>query len=283
MPEDKFGEAQPIGKSAPELAAWSASDGSSAGAGAPTELTAGDANVPPPPPTFQYESPSPGSAPPLVSSTERNWLARVSMIFAFFGPGLLGIGLGIAGLNAAKQGRATNKTLAKWAIVLNGVFLACWIAFWISIMSSSSAPPQSSGLDDTGFDATVSDDGDFDSAPAYTEFENLRVGDCIEQPDLNADVTSGLLVVNCGIPHWGQLYEIDSLPAGDFPGDDEAATLVGEACGSDEAIGNLVSDIPVDLFIWYYWPSESSWLDGDRSYDCLVYSNDGPLQQSYVD
>jgi len=277
MPKDKFGEAEPIGSSSPEIGARTVSGATSNDSPAPSDLgyvapTPPDSSTLPPPPTFQYASPPPGSVP--AATTERNWYAILSLIFGFVGPGLIGIGLGVAGLRAAKQGRATNGTLATIAIVVNCVALVFWGGLVLFAINS----PDVDGVEDPGLDSSG-----FSGAQAgYTEFGDLRVGHCIAEPDYEAEETSGLIVVNCTTPHWGQLFAIDSFPAGDYPGEEEVSTMVDEACNTDEALGSLAYDLPDDLYLWYYWPTEESWLDGDREYDCIVYSEGGPLEQSYV-
>lgn len=227
------------------------------------------AQYPPPPPygAAQYPPPPPGMSPVAMgqaATTERNWMGITSLILGCLGGGILGIVFGALGMSAAKQGRATNKTMATWGFALN-------IAVPFLLLGA--------------FLATGALAGAFDSN--RVEYEDLAIGDCIQEPPGWSDDGSDLddlqvAKVECSAEHWGQLYYSAPLTGADYPGDDEEATQAEDLCFSDAAAANIAPERLNDAFAYYIMPTEEAWGYGDRDAFCFVSDENHTALGSWV-
>jgi len=94
-----------------------------------------------------------------------------------------------------------------------------------------------------------------------TSVFELKVGDCIEDPNLTEEFTEIGTVqrVDCSEPHYGRvlaLFDVEDSEDSEFPGLDEMNSIANERCPPE------ASDILV--------PSERSWNEaGDREIICV--------------
>jgi hypothetical protein len=115
---------------------------------------------------------------------------------------------------------------------------------------------------------------DVNAAPELVETESvleLAVGTCVNDADtpLGADLAE-VPTVSCDEPHDSELYAIVSATDGPYPGVD---TLVGE--GQDKCQVVFAEFVGIDfrsslLDYHFYYPTPSSWSQGDRSIYCMV-------------
>jgi Septum formation len=99
----------------------------------------------------------------------------------------------------------------------------------------------------------------------------LAIGDCVLLPEgAEGDVTD-LEGVPCDTPHDGEVYVVDELPDGEYPGETQVLKQVEELCVADfeEFVGGSYETTELD--ITYLYPStEDQWAD-DRGITCVVY------------
>jgi hypothetical protein len=99
----------------------------------------------------------------------------------------------------------------------------------------------------------------------------LSIGECVmdAQTPLSADLAE-LPTVPCSEPHDSELYAIVPVADGDYPGVDELVQQGQTTCQA------LFSDfVGIDfrssmLDFHFYYPTPSSWAQGDRSTYCMV-------------
>jgi hypothetical protein len=102
----------------------------------------------------------------------------------------------------------------------------------------------------------------------------IVVGDCINDAAAEGEISS-VPTVDCSEPHDSEAYLAFDME-GDvlFPGDDTVQAAADKGCG--EAFEAFVG-IPYDESLvdyGYYFPSEGTWLTGDREIVCLAYETD---------
>jgi hypothetical protein len=115
---------------------------------------------------------------------------------------------------------------------------------------------------------------DANAVPELVETESvleLAVGTCVNDAEtpLGADLAE-VPTVSCDEPHDSELYAIVSATDGPYPGVD---TLVGE--GQDKCQVVFAEFVGIDfrsslLDYHFYYPTPSSWSQGDRSIYCMV-------------
>jgi hypothetical protein len=114
-----------------------------------------------------------------------------------------------------------------------------------------------------------------DPGPGTTQdVFSLEVGDCEAGNPTEGEV-SETKVIDCAEPHGGEIYAASYLPDGDFPSDEEIVAQADADCyaGFESFIGADWDDSMYN-YSWYY-PTESSWADGDREILCIVYHDGG--------
>jgi hypothetical protein len=99
----------------------------------------------------------------------------------------------------------------------------------------------------------------------------LTIGDCVMDAEapLSADLTE-LPTVPCSEPHDSELYAIVFAEDGNYPGVDELVAQGQAKCQS--LFGDFVGiDFRSSLLDFhFYYPTPSSWVQGDRSIYCMV-------------
>lgn len=99
----------------------------------------------------------------------------------------------------------------------------------------------------------------------------LEVGACLNDADvpIGADLAD-IPVVPCDQPHDSELYAIHEVPDGAYPGADALIEEGQARCQGSfgEFVGIDFRSSALDFFLYY--PTPSSWAQGDRSIYCLV-------------
>ena len=107
------------------------------------------------------------------------------------------------------------------------------------------------------------------TVPEEVGVYKLEVGDCFaEVPE--GDVLT-VPVVPCAEPHADEVFAQTSLPGGDFPGDDAIFAQADEFCIAEfnSFVGLSYEQSVLDYT--YFYPTEESWLEGDRAVTCTIY------------
>jgi hypothetical protein len=203
-------------------------------------------------------------------------MAVVSLILGLLGGGLLGIGFGIAALQAVKAGRATNRTLAVWAIVLN---CTMWIVYIVGFgvltaISAALAPPVALEPGGDPFPDAVASD--------LVPVTEIPLGTCFLEPELQGGYYYGVEVVSCDEPHDSQAYAVGTLAEQAYVSEEHMGDIAWDICFTDESTASLQADIAADLYADVYYPGLDSWNQGDRGYVCFVWDERGPLSNSVL-
>ncbi|MGL5861697.1 MAG: DUF4333 domain-containing protein [Phycicoccus sp.] len=126
---------------------------------------------------------------------------------------------------------------------------------------------------------TMRDDGELDwrlvSAEAlvdggWIDLSELERGDCGIKDDSRLD--DGMIwAIDCTRPHDWEVFEVRSLAAGPWPGDDSVSEAANEICFDAFAgyTGEAFDDSALDG--GFYWPGQEAWEGGDRSVQCYLY------------
>ncbi|WP_017610851.1 septum formation family protein [Nocardiopsis xinjiangensis] len=117
--------------------------------------------------------------------------------------------------------------------------------------------------------------------PEDTNVVSLRVGDCLNEMDSNADETiSEVPKVDCGEPHDFEVFHATDLSGGDtFPGEEEAAGLADEACidAFEDFVGVEWESSTLEYTTLF--PTAEGWEDhDDREALCLVLDPAGQTE-----
>ena len=106
---------------------------------------------------------------------------------------------------------------------------------------------------------------------AVTLFD-LELGDCLNDAGvpLRSDMTD-VPRVDCEDPHDSELFAILGAEGSAFPGEQELVTQGQDRCA--RAFGDFIG-VPFansTLYFRFYYPTASSWAQGDRTIYCLAF------------
>ncbi|QIM17623.1 hypothetical protein G7066_00880 [Leucobacter coleopterorum] len=105
--------------------------------------------------------------------------------------------------------------------------------------------------------------------PTYT------IGDCINTITTENLGTSSEKV-DCAEPHDGQVTHVETLPRGDYPGDEAVSAQANTVCIGDSFttfVGIPFTD--TQLSVAFLYPNRLSWLTGSHDITCLVNEGEG--------
>ena len=114
--------------------------------------------------------------------------------------------------------------------------------------------------------------------------DELRVGDCFAEPaqlaQNEAAAVSRVQLVPCAAPHDSEVIALADYPGDDvsYPGEDRVIEVSGGICvAALEELTTRRQRESIDVVFFY--PTETSWGQGDRAIICAAYRPDGtPLQ-----
>jgi hypothetical protein len=127
--------------------------------------------------------------------------------------------------------------------------------------------------------ATQRDDSGQITRGGTLAISELRIGDCFDPQDLEAEEADEVNAKRCDESHQFEMMFIGSMPEGEYPTDAAFEEFVGGVClpAFDEYVGLVYEESRLDIY-WYF-PLESGWEDGDRLVQCAVYD---PLDSQLV-
>ena len=99
----------------------------------------------------------------------------------------------------------------------------------------------------------------------------LEVGDCFDDPDDFEEVAS-VPTADCAEPHDNEVYAVFDHGSADdaYPGDSDLQQAAATGCHDrfEAFVGYPYADSEIDFGA--FWPSPSTWEDGDRAIVCLA-------------
>lgn len=115
---------------------------------------------------------------------------------------------------------------------------------------------------------------DAPTAGDSTDVFTIAVGDCLNDGGVTGEV-SEVLVIDCAQPHDSEAFASIMMTDGDFPGDDAVQQQAADNCTAEFGtfVGTAYDTSTLDFA--YYYPTESSWAQGDREILCLLYDPAG--------
>jgi len=148
------------------------------------------------------------------------------------------------------------------ALLAVGVLSLTLVASGCGAILGEAFGPADAQRDEPGGEITAASDADVFS---------LQVGDCFSAADTATSEVSEVPVVPCDEPHDAEIYAETTLPAGDFPGDDEVLRLADEYClAAYEAFVGVAAD-ESEHVAWPFTPTQDGWeVQGDRVVQCVV-------------
>lgn len=178
--------------------------------------------------------------------------------------GMIGIGLGIAVLASANQGRPGIPDRGSARMAFGGVVLGWLGSGWLAIAFGSAVVPLFFG---GHYDSlTVSDEVQAD--PTIVEPSAVGVGQCLTDPGIDhPELDSVLRVVPCDQPHDGRAFASLQLRGDAYPGRKAVRRRASERCDREAAVATA-APAPSDYWIWF--PSADSWRAGDRHVLCVL-------------
>jgi hypothetical protein len=114
------------------------------------------------------------------------------------------------------------------------------------------------------------------AAGSVISFDEMAAGDCIVLP--TESEFSEVRRVPCDTPHGGEIFLVADHPGGAYPTDDAFGEYVATICGPafESWTGSAYEDQDVLDYSWFT-PTEQSWTDGYRSFECYLAPADGSL------
>ena len=99
----------------------------------------------------------------------------------------------------------------------------------------------------------------------------LRIGDCFDPKDIDAEEADEVDARRCDEKHQFEMMAVGTMRDGTYPTDEEFESFVGSVCvpAFDEYVGLAYEESRLDVF-WYF-PLEEGWSDGDHVVQCAVY------------
>lgn len=100
---------------------------------------------------------------------------------------------------------------------------------------------------------------------------DLRVGDCFDLKEPEATEIGDVTATPCTQEHEYELFYQASLPEGDYPAETVFEEYVKDNCLTTFTayVGKAYEESELDIY-WLY-PTDDAWRDGDRSVQCAVY------------
>src|SRR5512143_275314 len=118
--------------------------------------------------------------------------------------------------------------------------------------------------------ASRSSTGDITKGGDLTS-NDLRVGDCWDMKDPNADTVDNVNAKPCGEAHAYEVFFIASMAEGAYPTEEAFTNYVDATCvpAFERYVGKAYNDSSLDIS-WLY-PGSDAWTSGDRTIECSVY------------
>ncbi|MEU9153710.1 DUF4190 domain-containing protein [Streptomyces sp. NPDC048417] len=197
-----------------------------------------------------------------------NGLAIASLVLGLLCclPGV-GLVLGLVALSQIRKRGERGTAMAVIGSVLSGIGLALWVL----LLATGGAASFWEGVKEGASDRSSL---------------SLSTGDCFDTPDhaLDDDLVTDVTHVACDGGHDGEVFGTYDLKGTDYPGDGAVGDSADQRCYVlEETYAFDVWEVPDDVAVYYFTPSEDSWAAGDRSVVCAFGSatEGGRLTSSY--
>lgn len=197
------------------------------------------------------QQPYPG--PPPARGTDG--FAIAALIFGIIGGVLLGVIFGIVALRRIRRNGTGGRGLAITGLVLSGLWTLLIVAAVVLAFASGSVSVQSGAQP-----------GSDDVAPT-----SLQAGQCITSLTETTNLTS-VPIVPCTEPHQGEVFAVFDLPEGAYPGETQLAEQVTTRCSEELAAYAPTAAQDGSVRLFYIYPLERNWADGDRETVCIAVS-----------
>ena len=193
--------------------------------------------------------------------TSRNWLGIVALIFGIIGGSIIAIVFGILGLNAVKQGKANNKGMNIWGIVLGVIWSLVYIGVILALVVfvdnfKNTVEDAVKAQPGECYVSTITGTGELESA-------NPTFGTCTGSE--NAIV-----------------YFVTDYTGTLSPGDADFAAELEALCISDEAAAGVDTEKATAYFVEYYVPYADSWDTDDHTIVCGLSTESGPVDPAVL-
>jgi hypothetical protein len=111
------------------------------------------------------------------------------------------------------------------------------------------------------------------AAPTFapTGLIDLKIGDCLDQKRLEDGITSTEPLVACDSKHDLEVFASLTFDGTAYPSVEELVSFGTKKCAA-EFTKFVGLDFGISAFDFqYYYPTESSWANGDRGIDCVIF------------
>jgi hypothetical protein len=223
----------------------------------------------PPAPSYQapsYQAPSVYAPPeypaPAPARQKTDGFAIASLVFGIIGGLLFAVIFGIVGLRRTKRNGTRGRGLAIAGLVLTLV--------WVLAIGGSIAAYM---LTRAGRDASGKVTGSGREAAA-----SVRLGDCIETWPKDGVVVN-LQVTPCTQAHQAEVFAVEQLPPGSYPGSAVVKTQTEALCAT-KVLGAIKESEATGLALGFLFPQASTWGQGDRKITCIAITKSGSRTSS---
>jgi len=192
----------------------------------------------------------------VSDAKSRNWMGIVALVFGIIGGSIIAIVFGILGLSAAKKGKATNRGMSIWGIVLGVIWLVLSIIATIAFVAFVvNAANQTAAAGDCYVSTATSDEDFLDASP---------------------------VVISCSIPTNSEVYYVTTFDGASVPGDETFLEDVYFACISDTALANVDQEVASEYYVEYYVPNASSWDTDPHTVICGLANDAGVIDEGAI-
>jgi hypothetical protein len=158
-----------------------------------------------------------------------------------------------------------------------------FVGFWVLGLFGNLAEGFFAGWTDSATPAPTRSPDPTPTTGSVIPFDEIAVGDCLVVP--TEDEFSELRRVPCDTPHGGEVFLVAAHPDGAYPTDEAFGEFIATVCPSafQSWTGSALDDQDLLDYSWFT-PTEESWTDGYRTFDCYLTLADGSLaDRSYRD
>jgi Domain of unknown function (DUF4190)/Septum formation len=187
--------------------------------------------------------------------------AIASLVFGIIGGVLLSVIFGLVALRRIRRNATSGRGLAIAGLVLSGL----WVLGVGALVAFAVAT--GAGRDANG---SVTD-------PGREKAANVRLGDCIETWPKDGLVIN-LQVTPCTSAHEAEVFAVDQLPAGSYPGVAAVKAQTEALCTRHAEL--LKPSELAGLNLGYLFPESTNWARGDRKVSCIALSKNGSRTSS---
>jgi hypothetical protein len=158
-----------------------------------------------------------------------------------------------------------------------------FVGLWVFGLLGNLAEGFFAGWTESATPAPTSSPDPTPSVGVVIAYDEMEVGDCLVVP--TEYEFSALRRVPCDTPHGGEVFMVADHPDGAYPTDEAFGEYIATVCPSafQSWTGSAYDDQDLLDYSWFT-PTEQSWADGYRTFECYLLHADGTLaERSYRD